>query len=151
MTADLLHKHTYTKAALQETLRRYPAGIGVSRNLSVDSINLDGHEINQDTTLFVSLYATHHDPALWAKPDNFYPEHFIGSEQTTNRHRFAFLPFGGGIHNCIGRHLAELEMMSIIVSLLRVLRITTDMTVKTAVSITLKPDRDVMVKLTRND
>ncbi|CAG7856216.1 cytochrome P450 family 4 subfamily V [biofilm metagenome] len=146
LTADLLQKYAYTKAALQETLRRYPAGIGVSRNLSVDSINLDGHDIGRDTTLFVSLYATHHDPALWAKPNSFYPEHFVDPEQTAKRHRFAYLPFGGGIHNCIGRHLAELEMMLIIISLLREFRFKTEMTVKTAVSITLKPDRDVFVK-----
>lgn len=151
LTTDTLKLHTYTKAALQETLRRYPAGIGVSRNLSDGSVNLNGHDISRNTTLFVSLYATHHDPALWAQPDNFYPEHFTDPEQTANRHRFAFLPFGGGIHNCIGRHLAELEMMLIIVSLLRAFRVTTEITVKTAISITVKPDRDVFVTLIRND
>lgn len=145
LTPENLSKLTYTKATLQETLRLYPAGTALTRQPVVDDFELDGRRISRDTTILISIYATHHDSLLWEQPDTFYPEHFANSDLASKRHRFAFLPFGGGIHNCIGRHLAELEMMTIIVSLLRAFSFKTDMTVNKAISITMKPDRDVFV------
>lgn len=148
LTTENLANYTYTKAALQETLRHYPAATAINRHPTSDDFALDGYGISPDTSMLVSIYATHHDPKLWEQPNDFYPEHFTNPDLASKRHRFAYLPFGGGIHNCIGRHLAELEMMLIIVSLLREFRFETNMSVKTAISITLKPDRDVLVKVT---
>jgi enediyne biosynthesis protein E7 len=145
LTPETLSKLTYTRAALYETLRKYPAATAVSRNPSVDDFELDGNTIPQDTTLLISIYAAHHDAQSWEKPNDFYPEHFANLKLAGKRHRHAFLPFGGGIHNCIGKHFAEQEMLIIIVSLLREFSFKTGMTVKTAISVTMKPDRDVRV------
>jgi enediyne biosynthesis protein E7 len=145
LTPETLSKMIYTRAALFETLRKYPAATAVSRNPSVDDFELDGNTIPQDTTLLISIYAAHHDAQSWEKPDDFYPEHFANLELTGKRHRHAFLPFGGGIHNCIGKHFAEQEMLIIIVSLLREFSFKTGMAVKTAISVTMKPDRDLRV------
>jgi cytochrome P450 len=150
LTAENLSKLTYTKAALHETLRLYPATSGLSRQPIADHFELDGFAISGDTIILLGIYKTHHDKRYWEHPDKFYPEHFANPELAAKRHRYAFLPFGGGIHNCIGRHLAELEMMIIIVSLLRAFTVKTDMTVGNALSITLKPDRDVMVEIALN-
>lgn len=147
LTPENLAKLTYTKAALYETLRLYPAATALTRQPVVDDFEIDGHRFSRDTTLLISVYATHNDNRLWEQPDCFYPEHFSNPETASKRHRHAFLPFGGGIHNCIGKHLAEQEMMVIIVSLLREFSFKTEMTVKKAVSITFKPDRDVMVSI----
>jgi enediyne biosynthesis protein E7 len=147
LTSETLAKLTYTRAALHETLRKYPAATAVSRNPITDDFVLDGNGIPQDTTLLISIYATHHDPQSWEKPDAFYPEHFANPELADKRHRHAYLPFGGGVHNCIGKHLAEQEMMIIIVSLLREFSFKTEMTVKTTISVTMKPDRDVIVSI----
>jgi enediyne biosynthesis protein E7 len=147
LTPENIAKLTYTRAALHETLRKYPAATAVSRNPITDDLLLGGKGIPQDTTLLISIYATHHDPQSWEKPEAFYPEHFANPELAGKRHRHAYLPFGGGIHNCIGKHLAEQEMMIIIVSLLRKFSFKTEMTVKTAISVTMKPDRDVIVSI----
>ena len=119
LTPGNLAKLSYTRAALYETLRHYPAATAITRQPVVNHFELDNHTISQDTTLLISVYATHHDKQLWEQPDSFYPEHFSNPELAGKRHRYAFLPFGGGIHNCIGKHLAEQEMMIIIVNLLR--------------------------------
>jgi enediyne biosynthesis protein E7 len=147
LTPENLAKLTYTKAALYETLRHYPAATALSRNPAVDNFEIDDHKIARDTTLLISIYAAQHDTQSWEKPDDFFPDHFANPELADKRHRYAFLPFGGGIHNCIGKHLAEQEMMVIIVSLLREFNFRTEMTVKTAMSVTMKPDRDVMVAI----
>jgi len=64
-----------------------------------------------------------------------------------SRHKYAFIPFGGGIHNCIGRHLAELEMMIVVTILLRNFKVSRVSEAKGKVSLTLKPDRDLMATL----
>lgn len=147
LTPETLAKLTYTRAALYETLRKYPAATAISRDPIVDDFVLDGNNIPRDTTMLISIYTAHHDAQSWERPNDFYPEHFANPELANKRHRHAYLPFGGGIHNCIGRHLAELEMLIIIVSLLREFSFTTEMTVKTAISVTMKPDRDVLVSV----
>lgn len=147
LSPENITKLTYTRAALYETLRKYPAATAVSRNPIVDDFVLDGNSIAKDTTMLISIYAAHHDAQSWEKPDDFYTEHFSDPELAGKRHRYAYLPFGGGIHNCIGKHLAEQEMLIIIVSLLREFSFKTEMTVKTAISVTMKPDRDVLVSV----
>lgn len=147
LTPETLAKLTYTRAALSETLRKYPAATAISRNPIVDDFVLDGNSIPQDTTMLISIYAAHHAAQSWEKPEDFYPEHFADPQLAGKRHRYAYLPFGGGIHNCIGKHLAELEMLIIIVSLLREFSFKTVMSVKNAISVTMKPDRDVTVAI----
>jgi enediyne biosynthesis protein E7 len=147
LTPENLSKLTYTKAALYETLRHYPAATALSRNPVVDDFKIDNHKIARDTTLLMSIYTAHHDAQNWENPDDFYPDHFANPKLSDKRHRYAFLPFGGGIHNCIGKHFADQEMMIIIVSLLREFTFKTKMTVKTTMSVTMKPDRDVMVAI----
>ncbi len=147
LTPENIAKLTYTRAALSETLRKYPAATAVSRNPIADDFVLDDNNIKQGTTMLISIYAAQHDAQSWERPDDFYPEHFADLELAGKRHRHAYLPFGGGIHNCIGKHLAEQEMLIIIVCLLREFSVKTEMTVKTAISVTMKPDREVMVSI----
>jgi cytochrome P450 len=142
-----LGKLVYTKAALYETLRLYPPSPALATQ-TVANIAIGGHLVTKGTTIILSSYVTHRHASLWKRPNEFYPEHFINPQMTTNRHKYAFYPFGGGLHNCIGRHFAELEMMIVIVTLLREFSFKTDNTVKEAASMTLKPDRDVMLSIT---
>ena len=146
LTLENIEKLSYTKAALYETLRLYPQAIALSRD-AADIITVGGKAIDQYTTVIMSIYATHHDSKYWQRPNEFYPEHFLNGA-TTERHKYAFIPFGGGIHNCIGRYFAELEMMLIIVTLLRAFTFKTNIDIKPTVSITFKPERDISVSIT---
>lgn len=148
ITSDNLAKLTYTKAALHETLRLFPSSPALATQTVTDCV-IGGHRIAKGTTIILSTYVTQRSEALWLKPNTFYPEHFL-HQPAGNRHKYAFFPFGGGLHNCIGRHFAELEMMMVIVTLLREFTFKSRNTVKEAASITLKPDRDVMVSVTTN-
>ena len=47
-------------------------------------------------------------PDIWPDPDRFDPERFTESGQT-GRHRFAFVPFGGGAHMCLGLNFAYMQ------------------------------------------
>ena len=148
ITSDNLIKLPYTKAAMHETLRLYPSSPALATQ-TVTDCDIGAYRIAKGTTIILSTYVTQRCAALWQKPNTFYPEHFL-HKQAGNRHKYAFFPFGGGLHNCIGRHFAELEMMMVIVILLREFTFKSLNTVKEATSITLKPDRDVMVSVSSN-
>ena len=60
-----------------------------------------GQAISKGTTIVLGMYATHCDEKLWERPNEFYPERFVNPEMETERHKYAFFPFGGGLHNCI--------------------------------------------------
>lgn len=131
----------YTRAALNETLRMYPPTSALSTHTVAD-IELAGETIPRATTVMLSMYATHHNPRIWENPQQFRPERFLDATEAA-RHRYAFFPFGGGLHNCIGKHFAELEMLLIIASFYRHFSFETEVVAGPALSVTLKPDCDV--------
>ncbi|MDO9240700.1 MAG: cytochrome P450, partial [Methylicorpusculum sp.] len=146
LTPDTIEQLIYTKAALYETLRLYPQAIALSRD-TAETITVGGKTVPQGTSVIMSLYATNRDSRWWERPNEFHPEHFLNSG-VTPRHKYTFLPFGGGVHNCVGRHFAELEMMVIIVTVLREFTILVNEEIKPTVSITYKPERDVIISIT---
>ena len=52
-------------------------------------------------------------PRRWEHPDTFDPERFT-QERTAGRPRYAYFPFGGGPHQCIGEPFAMMEMLVIV-------------------------------------
>jgi cytochrome P450 len=146
ITLENLGKLTYTKAALYETLRLYPSSSALATQAIADVV-IGGQNISRGTTIILSTYVTHRHDKLWEHPNAFYPEHFA-NQTLAGKHKYAFYPYGGGLHNCIGRHFVEMEMLIIIVSCLRAFTFETNKEIKEAASITLKPERDVMVSIT---
>ena len=51
---------------------------------------------------------THHMPEIWPEPEKFDPMRFTDEAQR-NRHRFAWVPYGGGAHMCLGLHFAYMQ------------------------------------------
>ena len=57
----------------------------------------------------VNPMLTHLLPTIWNDPLAFDPTRFE-PEQVRARHRFAYVPFGGGAHGCIGANFAMLQI-----------------------------------------
>jgi cytochrome P450 len=53
-----------------------------------------------------SMIVVHRDPRWWADPERFDPTHFTDKEQRAARPATAFIPFGTGPHQCVGRAMA---------------------------------------------
>ena len=74
---------------------------------AVDDDVIDGHRIPRGSSVLIPIYAIHHDPRWWPEPERFDPERFLPGHQ--ERHRSAYLPFGGGRRVCIGSSFALME------------------------------------------
>ena len=64
-------------------------------------------------------------PEIWPEPDAFDPMRF-SPEQSKGRHKYAWVPFGGGAHMCLGLHFATMQIRILMVQLLRRYRIDLD-------------------------
>jgi enediyne biosynthesis protein E7 len=119
----------YTKQVVAELLRRYPTAWLFPR-LSVEAATLGGVPIKAGSTVLLSPYLTHRLAPFWPRPLEFDPDRF-GAERG-RRHRYAYFPFGGGPHQCIGMHVFNVEIELIIAGVLSRFR---------PVSCTAIPDR----------
>lgn len=58
----------------------------------------------------------------WPDPDRFDPGRFLGGGDAAAVHRYAFAPFGGGVHKCIGQQFADMNVKLVMHQLLRQFR-----------------------------
>jgi cytochrome P450 len=99
----------YLGRAVDETLRMYPPAWLLPRTTSAD-VELDGYRIPAGTYLFACPYVLHHDQRWFAEPETFNPDRWLPEHSATNS-REAYLPFGMGIRDCVGRHFARAQVM----------------------------------------
>ena len=118
--ADLAHL-AYAKMAFEEVLRLYPPAHTISRRAVAEDV-IGGVRIPPGALVTISAYVTHRNPTLWPEPERFDPERF-SHEAAAGRHRFAYLPFGGGPRICIGMPFALAEAQVILATLARAFRI----------------------------
>jgi cytochrome P450 len=137
----------YSRMILQETLRLYPPGWFLVRK-AVREDNVGGYRIPADTPVIVSPYAMHRHPAYWEKPEQFDPERFA-PERSENRPVYAYLPFGGGKHLCIGNHLAMLEGQLVLATIAQRFRLRMEpgQSVEPNPLLTLRPKHGLMMRL----
>lgn len=107
-TFDDLSALEYLKRVFWETLRLYPSAWVQARRAIVD-YEIDGYLIPKGSVIYVSQWVMHHDPRFYPDPDRFDPDRWLPSEESDERPRFAFFPFGGGPRYCIGQAFAEME------------------------------------------
>ena len=91
---------------------------------SVRSCRIDGVEIPAQTMLFMVPGVNHRMPEYWSDPWTFDPARFNEERQEHRRHKFQFMPFGGGAHKCIGMNFAQMNAKLFIHQLLQKYRLT---------------------------
>jgi len=116
-----LDRLTLTDYAFREALRFMPPVPSLPRRALRD-FEFGGYRIPAGTSVGVSPAFTHHMPEHWPEPDKFDPMRFA-PEAVRARHKYAWIPFGGGAHMCLGLHFAEMQTRILIAQLLRRYRI----------------------------
>ena len=117
-----LPKLALTRRVIEETLRLYPPVYAVARDVLADDV-IAGCRIPRGSTVIISPYITHHLPDVWPDPDRFDPGRFTPGG-AAERPRFAWFPFLGGPHQCIGQEFALMEATLVIAMVLQRFRLT---------------------------
>ena len=106
-TVEHLPALSYTRMVIEESMRLYPSvTFNIRHTIANDEIG--GYHIPANSLIWMSPYVTHRHPAFWEQPEVFEPERFT-AEGVASRPRFAYFPFGGGPHLCIGNSFAMME------------------------------------------
>ncbi|XP_065087015.1 cytochrome P450 4V2-like [Ochlerotatus camptorhynchus] len=115
---DTVKQLEYTEMVVKEVLRLCPAVPFGARQTSKE-ILIDDIRVPKDQIIAYDLYTLHRRKEFWG-PDAelFDPERFR-PEAVQQRHPYAYMPFYGGLRNCIGHRYA---MLSVRIMLLRVLQ-----------------------------
>jgi cytochrome P450 len=108
---------------MKEAMRLVTPVPGVTRRASRDT-ELLGYRVPAGSYIAVHLWGVHHLPELWPEPERFDPERFAEHRREDKVHRFAYLPFGTGVHKCIGLYFGGMEIKAAMHQLLRRYRIT---------------------------
>ena len=104
---DHLEAMPLNEMAFKEAMRMRPPVPSIPRRATRD-FNFGGYQIPAGTLVGANPLFTHHMPTIWPDPEAFDPLRFTDEAQR-NRHRFAFVPFGGGAHMCLGLHFAYMQ------------------------------------------
>ncbi|WP_244367363.1 cytochrome P450 [Micromonospora echinofusca] len=116
ISREQLGELRYTRMVLDELVRMYPSGWLVPRTALADDV-IGGTRIRAGGTVVLSPYVTQRLSRYWDRAEVFDPERF-GPDQPRRAHRYAYYPFGGGAHQCIGMYLFALEAPLIVATLL---------------------------------
>jgi len=146
---DHIAKLNYTRQVFQEGMRLYPPAPIIARAVT-RPFTLGNRRVPQGSMVYVPIYALHRHTALWDRPNDFDPDRFA-PERSKARHRYAYLPFGGGARICIGSAFAMMEGVAILATLLRAVKLTSlaDHPPKPRMRLTLRPDKKLMMRVER--
>jgi cytochrome P450 family 135 len=104
----------YLDAVIAESLRLRPA-LPVTGRRAQRAFNLNGLLVPPGAYIIVAIMALHERADLHPDPLVFRPERFLNSRPTTH----TWLPFGGGVHRCIGDEFALFEARVLLRTLLQ--------------------------------
>jgi cytochrome P450 len=116
-----LSKLAWTRAVFQEAMRLYPPVWYMAR-VATEADVIDGYPVPKGACVLISAWFTHRHEAFWTSPELFDPSRFA-DPQAPPLHRYAYFPFGGGRHQCLGMQLAYMEGTMILAQLARFFRV----------------------------
>ena len=145
--AQELPQLPYSRMIIEETMRLYPAAWAIGRGIVADDV-IGRFKIRKGGIMVVSPYVTHRRSDIWDNPEGFEPERFT-PERVAERPRYAYFPFGGGPHQCIGNTFALMEAQLVLATVGQKYRLhlIPGCPVEPDPVFTLRPNRPVMMTL----
>lgn len=148
---DELQNLKHMELCIKECLRLYPSVPLIGRTLGEDLTTRSGYTIAKGTDVALSIYDMHHSPRLYDDPEKFDPYRFL-SENSKNRHPFAYMPFSAGPRNCIGQKFAMLELKAALCGILQSFKlepVDTPKDMKFFVELVLRTSNPIRVKFVK--
>lgn len=118
VSVDALEKLASLDLVMKESLRMdTPLPFSVRR--AVRDTALLGHYLPKGMNVVTWPSVNHRLPELWTDPATFDPDRFLPPRMEHKRHPYAFAPWGGGAHKCIGMAFSRLEVKTIVHRMVR--------------------------------
>lgn len=117
LTYDDLGRLELLEMAFKEALRLYTPVPSMPRR-ALKSFEFGGYRIPAGTPVSIGTHYVHHDPQYWPDPYAFDPMRFT-DDKVKARHKYAWAPFGGGAHMCIGLHFAYMQIKLLLSQILQ--------------------------------
>ena len=115
---DDLDKLDLTDHVYREALRRFTPSAFTARAVMADTEWL-GHRLPRGTNVVICPGPVMMTPEIFPHPDRFDPGRFAPARAEDRKHKFAWSPFGGGAHKCIGLHFSSIQVKAFIVQFLQ--------------------------------
>lgn len=77
-----------------------------------------GLELEEGVRVAPCIWLAHREPGVYADPHAFRPERFLEQGPQT----YAWLPFGGGTRRCVGAAFAQMELRTVLRTVLEEVR-----------------------------
>jgi cytochrome P450 len=104
----------YLSSVCQEALRFYPTDLVALTRIVKEPIEIMGYTFEAGTSLLPCLYLTHRREDLYPDALRFNPDRFLDRHYSA----YEFVPFGGGIHRCLGINFAPFEIKLVLFTVL---------------------------------
>jgi len=114
---DLPERLPLLRRILEESMRLYPPVPRFDRQAVAADV-LGAHDVQAGDIVSIWPWLIHRHRALWDDPDRFDAGRFA-AEAKAGRHRFQYLPFGGGPRLCVGARFATIEALTVLAHWLR--------------------------------
>ncbi|XP_077136454.1 cytochrome P450 26B1 isoform X1 [Ranitomeya variabilis] len=116
LRVDTISSLHYLDCVIKELLRLFSPISGGYRTV-LQTFELDGFQIPKGWSVMYSIRDTHDTAPVFKDVDVFDPDRF-GQDRTEDKDgRFHYLPFGGGVRNCLGKQLAKLFLKTLAIEL----------------------------------
>lgn len=109
ITSEALKSMTYLEQVIKEVLRFVPPVGGGFREV-IQTCEYQGYSIPKGWSVLYQIARTHKDKSVYSQPDQFDPDRFSPDRAEDQPKPFSWVPFGGGMRECLGREFAKLEM-----------------------------------------
>ena len=150
---DAAESIEYVTMVLYESLRMYPPAPRISRECNQTCAVTDELIVEKGINVSVPVFSLHRNPEYWPNPDKFDPDRFNPNSEHSYP-MFAFLPFGEGPRNCIGKRLALLEAKMTLVAIFKELYFKrtadTEVPLDLSFGFTISPKKGVKLSILSN-
>ncbi|KAI8062910.1 cytochrome P450 [Gongronella butleri] len=169
ITAEKLAQMPLVTAVYRETLRKYPAVVFIPVHVNRDT-TVDGALVPRGAEIWCNIRGLQMNASIFPDPDKFDVDRWLppagaskgdkdaddGDEiewTPANQYRFPDITFTLGQHACLGKHLAILELRTVIATVINQYHLTLAPwnKIETKIILTTKPKNGVWIHFDRRE